>query len=130
MHVRPQLQMLRSDDAPQRTAQRAVVEAAQAWRLQGDGAQLEAELGRFHAGDRLDDLPLLRALFDPECARAGPFLDGLLRPLLHRIGDAPLSLSPLRCSTGDVSTAIVLARCATSALTLPSEGGCCMSRRS
>ena len=129
MLIRPELQMLRSDDAPQRTAQRAVVSALHVWRTKGDGAEVEAELARFHRGAALEDLPLMRALFDPDCTRANRFLGDLIMPLLHQIAKEPLAQSPLRHSTSDVSTAIVVARCATSALTLHCTSGTGLSRQ-
>lgn len=129
MLIRPELQMLRSDDAPQRQAQCAAAAALQAWRGDGDGAEVEAELARFHRGAALDDLPLLRALFDPDGTRANRFLGDLIIPLLHQIAKEPLAQSPLRHSSNDVATAIVLARCATSALTLHCISGIVLSRQ-
>jgi len=129
MLIRPELQVLRSDDAPQRQAQRAAAAALQAWRRDGDGAEVEAELARFHRGAALEDLPLLRALFDPDCTRVKRFLGDLIIPLLHQIAKEPLAQSPLRHSTSDVATAIVVARCATSALTLHCISGIGLSRQ-
>ena len=129
MLIRPELQVLRSDDAPQRQAQRAAAAALQAWRRDGDGAEVEAELARFHRGAALEDLPLLRALFDPDCTRANRFLGDLIIPLLQQIAKEPLTQSPLRHSTSDVATAIVVARCATSALTLHCISGIGLSRQ-
>lgn len=123
MLIRPELQMLRSDDAPQRQAQCAAAAALQAWRGDGDGAEVEAELARFHRGAALDDLPLLRALFCPQNTLVRSFVDSLVAPLLGQIEQEPLVQSPLRCSTGEVATAIVLARCATSVLTLHYTSG-------
>lgn len=129
MEIRPELEMLRSNDAPQRSAQQALADIAHAWRLTGDGATVEAELVRFHRGERLERLPLLGALFAPQSDRVRAFLDGLLQPLLAQIGLEPLGQSPLRYSTSDAATGIVLARCATSALILHYTSGPGFSRQ-
>lgn len=123
MHIRPELAELRSDDAPQRLAQRALTDLLDDWRQTGPGAAAQAELGAFHRGSDLNDLPLLGSLFCPQSDGAAAFLDALLLPLLRKIADAPLGQSPLRCSTSDLATAIVVARCATSALVLHYTSG-------
>lgn len=127
MLIRPELEMLRSECAPQRRAQQAIEALVQAWRMAGDGARADAELGRLHRGDALEDLPLLRALFCPQSDQVQSFLDGLLPPLLHQVGREPFSQLPLRHSTGAASTALVLARCATTMLTLHCTSGIALS---
>lgn len=123
MHIRPELDMLRSDDAPQRTAQHAMHEIVAAWRRTGDGAAIETELARFHRGEEPQALPLLGSLFCPQSDRSAIFLAGLLQPLLHAVSRDPLAQLPLRYSISDVATGIVIARCATSALVLNYTSG-------
>ena len=123
MHIRPELAALRSNDAPQRLAQRELTRILDDWHRTGPGAAVETEIADFHGGKDLDDLPLLGALFDPRSDRTESFLDTLLAPLLRKISDAPLGQSPLRCSTSEVSNAIMIARCANTALVLHYTSG-------
>lgn len=55
MLIRPELQALRSDDAPQRSAQDSFRRLLEAWRAAPSGAAAEAELARFHHGAPLAD---------------------------------------------------------------------------
>lgn len=122
MIVRPELQALRGDDAPQRQAQAMVREVHEAWRA-GPGGQAEAELARFGAGAELDDLPLLSALFAPGDGSAEDFVGDLLARLLVLLAAEPLTQSPLRFSTDDAATTLVLARHGTATLTLHAIDG-------
>lgn len=129
MLIRPELQALRSNDAPQRAAQKNLHLIIEAWRTKDAGAQAEAELARFHQGQALSELPLLSVLFCPDGNDWRAFLDKLLQPLLNQIAEEPLGQSPLRFSIGDGFTSIVLARCGTSALTLQHVDGAALLRR-
>lgn len=117
MIVRPELQALRSNDAPQRQAQAAVRDTYEAWRA-GPGGQAEAELTRFADGAALDDLPLLSALFAEGDGAADRFVGDLLARLLARLAADPLTQSPLRFSSDDAVTTLVVARQGTAILTL------------
>lgn len=128
MLIRPELQVLRSNDAPQRSAQLALHTALQTWRTTGPGAQAEAELTRFHRGEPLDNLPLLYSLFCPADDGVRGFVDSLLHPLLCQLSSEPLGQSPLRFSTSDASSTVMLARCGTSALSLQHVSGACLQR--
>ena len=128
MLIRPELQVLRSNDAPQRSAQLALHTALQTWRTTGPGAQAEAELTRFHRGEPLDNLPLLYSLFCPADDGVRGFVDSLLHPLLRQLSSEPLGQSPLRFSTSDASSTVMLARCGTSALSLQHVSGACLQR--
>lgn len=117
MIVRPELQALRGNDAPQRQAQAAVRDVYEAWRT-GPGGQAEAELARFADGAALDDLPLLSALFAEGDGAADRFVGDLLARLLARLAADPLTQSPLRFSSDDAVTTLVLARQGAAILTL------------
>lgn len=129
MLIRPELQALRSDDAPQRSAQDSFRRLLEAWRAAPSGAAAEAELARFHHGAPLADLPLLADLFCPDSEQWRRFLDSLLCPLLSQIAAQPLSQSPLRYVTNDAFTSLVLARCGTTALTLHNVSGVGLATR-
>lgn len=123
MLIRPELQALRSDDAPQREAQAALHVILQDWRYKGPGRAIEAELIAWGAGEPLDDQPSLRAMFDPDADGLCDLADGLLRPLLQQMATEPLSQSPLRYTTGDAYTSLVLARHGTTVLSIQCVDG-------
>ena len=129
MLIRPELQALRSDDAPQRIAQHRLHQILQSWQTTGTGAQVQTELARFHSGEALDQLPVFSALFCPESDDWRGFLDNLLQPLLAQIAAQPLSQSPLRHAVGEGFTSVVLARCGTAALTLQHIDGAALALR-
>lgn len=128
MIVRPELQALRGDDAPQRQAQAAVRDVYEAWRA-GPGGQAECELASFGRGSDLDDLPLLSALFAPDDDAADRFVGDLVARLLARLADDPLTQSPLRFSSDEAATTLVLARAGTAVLTLHAIDGTALARR-
>ncbi len=129
MLIRPELQALRSDDAPQRIAQHNLHQILQSWQTTGTGAQVQSELARFHAGEALDRLAVFSALFCPDSDDWRSFLDSLLKPLMAQIAAQPLSQSPLRHAVGEGFTSVVLARCGTAALTLQHIDGAALARR-
>ena len=130
MLIRPELQALRDDDAPQRRAQAAVRAAHEAWRSAGEGAVLEAELEAFAAGRGLDGLPVLGALFDPADAEfAQDLVSRSLAPMFSLLASAPFSQSPWRYSMDEVLTSIVLARSGTAALMVQVFDGAGLARR-
>lgn len=128
MIVRPELQALRSNDAPQRQAQARVKDTLEAWRA-GPGGQTERELAAFGAGAELEDLPLLSTLFVPDDDAADRFVGDLVARLLKRLAEDPLTQSPLRFSNDDVATTLVLARSGTAVLTLHAIDGGTLARR-
>ncbi|MFN3517270.1 MAG: hypothetical protein ACK4YM_08940 [Novosphingobium sp.] len=128
MIVRPELQALRGKDAPQRQAQAAVHDVYEVWRA-GPGGQAERELARFGQGANLDDLPLLAALFAPDDDAADRFVGDLIARLLARLADDPLTQSPLRFSSDEAATTLVLARSGTAVLTLHAIDGTALARR-
>ncbi len=128
MNVRPELQALRSNDAPQRQAQAAVRRTLEAWQA-GPGGQAERELAALGQGAELDDLPLLSALFAPGEDAADRFVDDLVERLLARLSAEPLTQSPLRFSSDDAATTLVLAKSGTVVLTLHAIDGTALARR-
>ena len=128
MLIRPELQALRSNDAPQRDAQRAMSRIHQHWREAHCGA-IEPQLARLAAGEALDQLPALAALFDPASDALQRLLGPVLQPVLAQMAAEPISLSPLRSSVSEVQAAIVLARSGTTALILQHFDGAALARK-
>ncbi|MFM5950966.1 MAG: hypothetical protein ACKOPM_17340 [Novosphingobium sp.] len=128
MIIRPELQALRSNDAPQRLAQDSVGQVLDAWRASGEGQQTARELVQFGGGRPLDDLSLLSALFAPQDSAAGQYTANLLGPLLVLMAQEPLTQSPLRYSCNGALTTIILAREGTTTLTLQAVNGAVLAR--
>ena len=129
MIIRPELQALRGNDAPQRQAQAAMRAAWEGWRGHGPGSQLDAELARFGAGAELEDLPLLAALFDPVDGCAAELIGAMLATILTRLNSEPLSQSPLRFSTDQAHSSLVLARQGNATLVLQAFSGAGLAQR-
>lgn len=111
MLIRPELMALRADDTPQRLIQRRLVDQSNAWRQNGPGARLEAELLRLASGAMLADLPLLAALFAPGDPAATDLVGGVAGWLLRELAEAPLGQVPLRHQYDRTLATLVLARC-------------------
>jgi hypothetical protein len=129
MLIRPELQALRGDDTPQRKAQSAYNAVHEAWRGQGPGLQLEAELASLAGGAELDDLPLLSALFSADEASAQEFADRLVRTMLRQLEANPLGQTPLRFSSDETITSMLVARHGTASLALQVIDGAGLARR-
>jgi hypothetical protein len=128
MQIRPELDALRRDDAPQRQAQARLVEDLARWRA-GPAAPLDTELARFGDGAELDDLPLLSALFAPGETAAEDFAAELVARFVAALERDPLGQVPLRHYTDDLVTTLMLARNARSTLTLQALDGTGLARR-
>lgn len=129
MHIRPELWALRGDDTPQRQAQSALREVYEHWRTAGMGRQAEAEVAHFGNGAALEDLPLLSALFAPDDESVFQFTGDLIGPLIERMAAAPLSQMPLRYSTDETFSSLLIARHGTATLVLQAIDGVGLARR-
>lgn len=129
MLVRPELQALRVDDTPQRQAQIALRDVYEGWRSFGLGRQAEVEVARFGAGEPLEDLPFLSALFAPEDDSAQRFVGDLVEQLLERLRAEPLSQIPLRYAADETFASLQIARQGTTALVLQVIDGTGLARR-
>lgn len=129
MKIRPELRALRSDDAPQRHAQRHLKAQIEAWRAAAPVELVEAELSQLAAGALLEDLPLLDALFTPGDPSARQFVGTLLASLCAGLSQEPLGLIPLRHFTDDALSSLMLARSGFTTLSLQAFDGVGMARR-
>jgi len=129
MLIRPELQALRRDDAPQRRAQARLGQAFAAWRAAPVAAAAEAELARFAEGQVLEDLPVLSALFAPGEGAAQEFCGGLVEVILGELSREVLGQSPLRHNTDDTLTTLSIFHHGTATLTLQTIDGQGLSRR-
>lgn len=129
MLIRPELQALRGNDAPQRLAQAAIREVYDRWRAEQGGAALEQEVERYGRGADLDDLPLLATLFAPGDPGARRFAENLIGVLVRQLAAAPLSQSPLRYALDDTIASLILARHDTTTLTLQAIDGAGLARK-
>lgn len=123
MIIRPELMALRADDSPQRQIQQRLVAQSNAWRSTGEGATIQAELLRLAGGAALDDLPALRALFDPGGDAAGRLAGGAVDWLAGELAGAPLGQVPLRHQYDRTLATLVLAWCHGASLVLQAIDG-------
>lgn len=129
MLIRPELQALRRDDAPQRRAQARLGDALARWRQTALAAAAEAELARFAGGSTLDDLPVLSVLFAAGDDAALRFCAELAGALLAELAREPLGQSPLRHNTDDTLTTLSIFRQGCATLSLQAIDGQGLARR-
>ena len=129
MLIRPELQALRSDNAPQRRAQAELHRVLAQWRSTGGGAGIETAMVSFARGEPLAALLPLARLFDPgdgAAARLARDLTGRFAAALasQQWGQVPL---PGRCD--EVIASLVLASAGNAALVLQAIDGTALTRR-
>jgi len=129
MHIRPELQALRGDDAPQRCAQTRFNALLAQWRADPLVAAAQAELSSFANGAPLEDLPVLAALFAPHEDAAARFCGDLVGRFARALDDDPLGQVPLRHYTDDLATSLLLLRSGSASLALQALDGPGLARR-
>ncbi len=123
MLIRPELEALRSYDAPQRRAQGLLGQALDRWRATPLVAAADAELAQWGQGAALDDLPVLSALFAGDDSQAAEFCAGLVGLILAELEREPLGQSPLRHYMDGSLAAVTVLRRGTTVLTLQAIDG-------
>lgn len=123
MIIRPELQALRSDDAPQRQVQDHLAEVLARWRSSPVMLTAQRELARFSAGSALEDLPLFSSLFESGSHIAPQLVGEVVSLFLGELSRNPLGQIPLRGSTTEVVTSVQLLRRGTTVLTLQAIDG-------
>jgi hypothetical protein len=107
MRIDPAIEALRSDRAPQRQAQAAMVDAFRAWRADSWVERALAELQAFGEGTPLEECRELEALFTGQ-GGAERLAAELVRRFARTLGEAPFGHPPLRHGfDGDVSTLLL-----------------------
>ena len=129
MLIRPELQALRGDDAPQHLAQYGLAEVTQRWRDQSGASVAAAELARFAAGAELEDLPVLAALFAPGDPSAAEFVAGLVAVQTAQLAARPLAQVTMRHYCDDVVSSLIVARHGTANLVLQAIDGAGLARK-
>lgn len=122
MILRPELRALRRDDAPQRLAQAALREAAQAWRERPETAAVLRGVAELAAGAPLEASPALAALFAPG-PTAPAFVATFVAAQAMAIAAQPLGHVALRHFTDSVLSTLLLARSGGVTLTLVAIDG-------
>ena len=129
MHIRPELQALRSCDAPQRQLQAELIAALDSWRARAPVARALDQLAPFGNGAPLTGLPALAALFsrgDPAAARLS---GGLVNLLVSRLAEQPLGLVPLRHHCDDTISTLAIGSSGRATLALQAIDGAGIARR-
>jgi len=129
MLIRPELQALRSDDAPQRHAQAELQHLLKDWRASRLGTGLERSIVAYARGEAIEHLPPFARLFtpgDPSARRlTGELIDRFAAVLLA----LPWGQVPLPGKVDDASATIVLAAAGNAALVLQAYDGAGLRRR-
>ena len=129
MFVRPELQALRSNDAPQRQLQAELLTVLDGWRARAPIARALDELAQFGSGAPLAGLPVLAALFSPGDPAAAQLSGGLVSVLVARLADQPLGLVPLRHHCDETISTLAIASQGRATLALQAIDGAGIARR-
>lgn len=109
MQVHPDIAALRSDRAPQREAQTAILAARDGWAAEPGAADMQAELEAYGKGAPLDACPMLEAMFT-ESGEAERLMDLMSQHYCRAIAANPIGHPPFRQGYDGRSTSILLAR--------------------
>lgn len=129
MLIRPELEALRSDDAPQRLAQDRLGAVLERWQASPATRSVQAELDRYAEGATLDELPALGALFDPATGAAEALIAAIMQPMLAEQARDPLGQVALRHYMDDLLTTSVLLRHGATTLCLAALDSAALARR-
>jgi hypothetical protein len=129
MLIRPELQALRGDYAPQPLAQHRLAEVTRRWRDHSGASVAAAELARFAAGAELEELPFLSALFAPGDPSAAEFVAGLVAVQTAQLAARPLSQVPMRHYCDDVVSSLIISRHGSANLVLQAIDGTGLARK-
>ncbi|WP_120078017.1 hypothetical protein [Aurantiacibacter odishensis] len=108
MQVHPDIAALRSDRAPQREAQEAMLAAGEAWAREPGAADLQSALRAFGAGAPLEACPMLEAMFTGS-GEAERLMDLMSRHYCRAMAAHPIGHPPFRQGFDGTSTSILLA---------------------
>jgi hypothetical protein len=121
--IHPELRALRSDDTPQRVAQKGLRAAMDEWRARPQVGALLAEVERFAAYRDFAECPALARLFEPGDPAAGLLASEFVTATAAALGQAPLGHVPLRNFTDGLVSTLVLARAGNATLSLVALDG-------
>lgn len=129
MHLHPDLRALRSNDAPQRTAQAAMGAALDRWRNSEVSVRISRDLADFAYGSALADLPFLARLFEPGTPDAASFVNEVMARFGAVLGAEPLGHLPLRHFTDGTVSTLLLQRSGDATLAVVAIDGTALARR-
>lgn len=117
MRIDPALRALRSDPAPQRSAQTALERVKSDWLCSEKNTEIFGDLARFGAGDELIECPALKGLVSvPESAIG--FVGALVDMMLLQLGHHPLGQVPFRHQYSGKMAVLQLAAAGDAAISL------------
>ena len=129
MLLRPELQALRSDDAPQRQAQAALHRLSAQWLADGGGAGFQESLASYGSGEPLARLPALARLFVTGDSAALRLTRDLIDQMAVALAAAPWGQVPLRHKLDDMTATLVLGAAGNAVLVLQTIDGAGLERR-
>lgn len=109
MQVHPDIAALRSDRAPQRKAQAAMLTARQAWAAEPGASEMQAELEAYGRGTPLEDCPVLEAVFT-HAGEAERLMGAMCAHYCRAIRENPIAHPPFRNGFDGTSTSLLLAQ--------------------
>lgn len=117
MKLDPQIALLRSDRAPQRRAQAAMVAACEAWRGEPGVADMLTELAEFGQGAPLEACPQLERMFtQPDVAEKVAL--ALTGQFARTLATTPLGHPPMRHGFNGSASTLLLAKAGRAQLVL------------
>ena len=129
MLIRPEIETLRGDDAPQRLAQQALHDIMAGWRGEAGVAPALRELSAFAAWKPLSECPALAALFDDGGDAARTFAGRFVTLAAGGLSAWPLAHLPPRHFHDDLLSTLVLAREGNVTLSLVAMDGAALATR-
>ncbi|WP_338243808.1 hypothetical protein [Aurantiacibacter hainanensis] len=109
MQVHPDIAALRSDRAPQRQAQAAMLRARDAWAAEPGASEMQAELEAYGRGASLEDCPVLESVFT-ETGETERLIGLMSAHYCRAIGENPIGHPPFRNGFDGTSTSLLLAQ--------------------
>ncbi len=129
MFIRPELQALRSDDAPQRQAQAALHRLIAQWWADGAGSGLKEAIASYASGEPLERLPLLARLFDAGDSAALRLTRDLIDQMAVALTAAPWGQVPLRHKLDEMTATLALCAVGNAVLVLQTVDGAGLKRQ-
>lgn len=109
MQVHADIAALRSDRAPQREAQTAMLAAGKAWAMEPGAAEMQRELEAYGKGVPLEACPVLEAMFSGS-GEAERLMGLMSHHYCRAMRENPIGHPPFRQGFDGVATSILLAR--------------------
>ncbi len=123
MYVRPEMQALREDDAPQRQAQADLSGILKAWRSSRQGSGIEQSITAYASGTEIEHLPPLARLFEGDDPSARRLAEDFTARFTGALRAHPWGQVPVPSILDDTTATLVLASAASAKLVIKAIDG-------